>query len=58
MERKPVLCPCCGSRLIDESVTTECNTYEIERNKQKLADFYVKCWKCKKDIAIVMTSKN
>ena len=49
---KPIECPCCGNeRLIDAGVHTNTEA-KIADEYHCEADFYIKCWKCKREIGL------
>ena len=54
-------CPCCGKRLVDTEHTVNSEAIpmsdllEKERNSRK-PDYYMKCWNCKQEIAIMKVS--
>ena len=48
--RKKLRCPSCESRLIDEDGKTQSQAMVAEGDT--LADYYLKCRVCKKEIAI------
>ena len=55
---KPVQCPLCGSRILDEEEHVSTQTKAVKPNDPDPPfsswppDYYIKCWKCKAKIAL------
>jgi hypothetical protein len=49
---KKLLCPCCNWRLIDEGKYTISKAKVVGDGSEESADYYIKCEKCKNEIAI------
>lgn len=54
--RKQLECPCCMARLIDENKKTVSKARLVKNFDKEEADYYLKCRKCKKEIAIIKIS--
>ena len=50
--RKKLLCPCCHQRLMDGNPRTIAHTHVSIKVVEDLADYIIKCPKCKREISI------
>ena len=55
--RKQLACPNCGSRLIDEGISTDTELWVVNEGSDYEADYYAKCKTCKKEIGIKKINK-
>jgi len=49
---KQLICPNCGSRLIDEGINTDTELWVVSEENDFEADYYAKCRTCKHEIGI------
>lgn len=50
--KRPLKCPCCENRrLLDVRAVTKTETAIADEKHEKF-DYYIKCWKCGKEIGI------
>lgn len=50
--RKQLKCPFCNHRVIDADDTVESEIRVCKSNESWKADYYTKCWSCKKEIGL------
>jgi len=56
--RKKLNCPFCNHRVIDADVTVISEVRVCDPRELWPADYYIKCWSCKKEIGLKKLNRN